>query len=407
MASKTTPSLNEAFKRRSKRSTAGINSQYTETPSPSFRKLKSTPLNSTAKNSYKKNTITSEKKLSSFSGDIDSHTSLLKEMKHLETRLENQISKTNLLEEELDKLQQENLSLKTELKLQLDNIKLTINNDNNNNNNNNKSDVLNSMNNSGSIKTQTTNNSNIPNSTITKAEQSPTQNISNIDFNVVKDITATDQSTSQTGGKKVFKNGCTNTMHTPKQSNYSNTVSGNAAYTSQPSVKHKKNHQRKHNLFIIGDSHIKRIERDLIVHHLSDKNISLKCKNFDGADVRRIQIQHHLLTSLHEDKVNSIIIHGGTNDFSSYKLHITQPHDLAKKLIDIGNVCKSFGVKKIAISSILPHKDQECQKCIDQTNNYLKDLCGFMVFHLLTIVASLRTIYIMMKYILTRLVHFY
>ena len=174
----------------------------------------------------------------------------MKEIIHLETRLENQISKTNLLEEELDKLKQENLSLKAELKLHLDNIKLTINNDNNNNNNN-KSDVLNSMSNSGSIKTQTTNNSNIPNSTITEAEQSPTQNISNVDFNVVRDIIATDQSTSQTGGKKVFKNGCTNTMQTPKQSNYSNTVSGNAAYTSQPSVKHKTNHQRKRNLFII------------------------------------------------------------------------------------------------------------------------------------------------------------
>ena len=131
-------------------------------------------------------------------------------------------------------------------------------------------------------------------------------------------------------------------------------------------------------MFIIGDSHIKQIERDLIVHHLSDKNISLKCKNFDGADIRRIQ--HHLLPSLHEDQVNSIIIHGGTNDFSSNKLHITRPHDLAKKLIDIGNVCKSFGVKKIAISSILPRKDQECQKRTDETNNYLKDLCGFYGF---------------------------
>ena len=95
----------------------------------------------------------------------------------------------------------------------------------------------------------------------------------------------------------------------------------NAACTSQPSVKHKTNHQRKRNLFIIGDSHIKRIERDLIVHHLSDKNISLKCKNFDGADVRRTE--HHLLPFLLEDQVDSTIIHGGTNDFSSNKLHIT------------------------------------------------------------------------------------
>ena len=70
----------------------------------------------------------------------------------------------------------------------------------------------------------------------------------------------------------------------------------------------------KHYLFIVGDCHIKRIERDLIVDHLSDKNISLKCKNFDGADVRRIW--HHLLPSLPEDQIDSIIIHGGTNDIS-------------------------------------------------------------------------------------------
>ena len=86
------------------------------------------------------------------------------------------------------------------------------------------------------------------------------------------------------------------------QSNYSNTVSGNASYPSQPPVKRKTNPLRKRSLFIVGDSDIKRVERDLIVHHLSDKNISLKCKNFDGADIRRIQ--HRLLTLFHKDKID-------------------------------------------------------------------------------------------------------
>ena len=61
MASKNTPSLNEATKLLTKRSTAGINSRYTKTPSQS-RKLKSAPLNVNAKTFSKKNTITSEKK---------------------------------------------------------------------------------------------------------------------------------------------------------------------------------------------------------------------------------------------------------------------------------------------------------------------------------------------------------
>ena len=73
---------------------------------------------------------------------------MLKEIKQLETRLENQISKTNVLEKELEELKQENLSLKTELKLQLDNIKLAINS----NNSNKSTNILNSKSNSGGIK---------------------------------------------------------------------------------------------------------------------------------------------------------------------------------------------------------------------------------------------------------------
>ena len=49
MASKITSSLNESTKHRTKQSTSGINSCYTETPSPS-RKLKFAPLNANAKN---------------------------------------------------------------------------------------------------------------------------------------------------------------------------------------------------------------------------------------------------------------------------------------------------------------------------------------------------------------------
>ena len=58
---------------------------------------------------------------------------------------------------------------------------------------------------------------------------------------------------------------------------------------------------------------------------------------------------------------------------------------MAKKIIDISNVCKLFGVV--------------------ERNNYLKVVS--MVFHWLTIVSSLKVICIMMKYILTTLVHFF
>ena len=69
-------------------------------------------------------------------------------MTQLETKLEKQISKTNMLEKELEELKQKNLSLKTEFKLQLDNIKLTINSGNINKD----TRILNSKSNNGSIK---------------------------------------------------------------------------------------------------------------------------------------------------------------------------------------------------------------------------------------------------------------
>ena len=43
-------------------------------------------------------------------------------------------------------------------------------------------------------------------------------------------------------------------------------------------------------------------------------------------------------------------------------------------------MCRSFGISKVAISSILSCKDQECQKRIDEVNNYLQDFCGFYGF---------------------------
>ena len=97
MASKTTPSVNEATKRRTRQSTAGINRRYTKTPSPS-QKLKSVSLNANSKTFNKRNTIISEKKSFPFSAGIDSRVLMLEEINQLETRLENQISKANVLE---------------------------------------------------------------------------------------------------------------------------------------------------------------------------------------------------------------------------------------------------------------------------------------------------------------------
>ena len=139
MTSKSTPSLNEAITHRTKRSTAGINSRYNQTPSSSPKTIqrsawkssktskssKSTPLNVNAKIFSSKSICTSGNKSAK-----EAQTLLLEEIKQLESRLEKQISKTNVLEKELEGLKKENSFLKTEFQSQMNNIKLIINKNN-------------------------------------------------------------------------------------------------------------------------------------------------------------------------------------------------------------------------------------------------------------------------------------
>ena len=65
------------------------------------------------------------------------------------------------------------------------------------------------------------------------------------------------------------------------------------------------------------------------------------------------------------------------NDISRNKFHTTRPLDLEKKILDISNAFKSFGIAKIALSSVFSGKDLELKKRVVETNGYLIDLCGF------------------------------
>ena len=118
--------------------TGGINSRYDQTPSlspktiqksagKSSKSSKSTPLNVNAKIFSSKSICTSGNKSAK-----EVQTLLLEEIKQLESRLEKQISKTNVLEEELKGLKKENSFLRTEFQSQMNNIELITNKNNNN-----------------------------------------------------------------------------------------------------------------------------------------------------------------------------------------------------------------------------------------------------------------------------------
>ena len=103
-----------------------------------------------------------------------------------------------MLEKEFEELKQENLSLKTELKLQLDNIKLTINSGNNNKDTN----ILNSKSNNGSIKPQSTNISNISHGAVTVVEQNSDNS------NLVEPPTKFSKRGGRLTGSQLLEGGC-------------------------------------------------------------------------------------------------------------------------------------------------------------------------------------------------------
>ena len=52
------------------------------------------------------------------------------------------------------------------------------------------------------------------------------------------------------------------------------------------------------------------------------------------------------------------------------------PEDIAMRIMDIGNKCVAYGVKKVFISAILQRSNESLNKIIDNINFILQDLCA-------------------------------
>ena len=68
-------------------------------------------------------------------------------------------------------------------------------------------------------------------------------------------------------------------------------------------------------------------------------------------------------------------MHIGSKDITENKYKMINLNDLGQKIIDIGLKCKSYGVRNIAISSILVRKSIRLN-LISKVNNILKVLCA-------------------------------
>ena len=88
-----------------------------------------------------------------------------------------------------------------------------------------------------------------------------------------------------------------------------------------------------------GDNHIKNISRNDF-----DKELhcgSAFCCSFSGTIVNRLR--HNIIPTLMDDKLDTIVIHVGTNDISNHDNH----GNIARSVINIGLDCKNNGFSEV------------------------------------------------------------
>ena len=141
------------------------------------------------------------------------------------------------------------------------------------------------------------------------------------------------------------------------------TVPGNRRYASATRYGKK--------ICIIGDSHIKRIKKNVFNGSISNAKAYINC--FSGANSKRLE--HYILPTLVEDKPDIVIIHIGSNDVTHDTLSQININNITERIINKGKQCLNHGVKEVLISSIFLKKQLKLTKIIRQINDTLREKC--------------------------------
>ena len=82
-----------------------------------------------------------------------------------------------------------------------------------------------------------------------------------------------------------------------------------------------------------------------------------------------------MIPVLVDEKRQIVVIYTGSNDITKFNYHDVHANDLANRILQIGLKCRYYGVKSIAISSVLVRNDNNRNKLIRGVNISLKQLC--------------------------------
>ena len=132
-------------------------------------------------------------------------------------------------------------------------------------------------------------------------------------------------------------------------------------------------------VFLIGDSHLKRINRRKFNN--SFKNGRSFIKSFPGAKVE--ELQHYVTPHLETQKPDISIIHVGGNNINYKNLEDINVDEISENIANVGKKYASFN-STVFISSILVKKNVRVSAIIRRVNEKLQDLCGKYGFHFIS-----------------------
>ena len=144
--------------------------------------------------------------------------------------------------------------------------------------------------------------------------------------------------------------------------------SKNAAKPYNNYVAHTNVANKKRKIAIISASITKPI--NMIQFNRALKNGDAIKRPFGGATAS--QLNHYVQAILHEDKPDTIIINGGTNNLTKKKNQTVE--ETAMEIINIVKTCRSGGVKRIYVSSITCRPSHQAK--IDKINELLQYYAG-------------------------------
>ena len=139
-------------------------------------------------------------------------------------------------------------------------------------------------------------------------------------------------------------------------------LSGNRSYASTTDY--------GKNIFVIGDSHIKRINRKRFSN--SFKKAKSFIKFFPRAKIQKIE--HYVVPHLMVKSQMYPLMHIGDNIIHFKAINDINLKKIAEDIINLGKIWANFG-SEMFISSILIKKNNRLNSVIRNTNDELEELC--------------------------------